>query len=243
MLTALALVVLAAPKVETYSVDGVARRTLVFSNGGTNKPLVLAFHGHGGNMGQAARSFRMQLLWPEALVIYPEGLPSKGIRDPNGTKNGWQKNPGELADRDLKLVDAILERHKKSFDATRVYAMGHSNGGRFTYLLWATRPAVFAAYGPSGSPATGLGRLEPRSAFIVAGRKDPLVPFAGQKRTIDALIEQLKSPRETKTIGFFEYVREAPSGLEIGTYIQPGGHEYPRAVGEATVAFFKRHSR
>ena len=57
---------------------------------------------------------------------------------------------GEYQDRDLKLVDAALAwvHAKYTVDDDRIYATGFSNGAMFTYLLWAERPAVFAAYGP-----------------------------------------------------------------------------------------------
>ena len=87
----------------------------------------------------------MHLAWPEAIVVYVQGLPSR--RDGLA---GWQVEKGEDDDRDLKLVDTALAslRAKFSVDDDRIYATGFSNGANFTYLLWAERPAVFAAYAP-----------------------------------------------------------------------------------------------
>lgn len=233
-----------APHIEHFAVDGVDRQALVFPGTGPvpkeGRPLVLAFHGHGGGSGQAARSFGIDALWPEATVVYPQGLPTSGMTDPEGTRNGWQQRRGENGDRDVRFVDAVLTR-LKGYDPHRVYAMGHSNGGRFTYVLWAARGDRFAAYGPSGSPAIGLLReFKPAPAFCTAGESDPIVPYRGQKASIDALVrlDGIDLSRATKN----GYVTLAPgkNGLELGTYIHPGGHEYPRAAAEATVAFFKR---
>ena len=77
--------------------------------------------------------FRFQELWPEAIVVYMQGLPVVDERDPKGEKMAWQSKPGEVNDRDLKFFDETLKRVKKSYkvDEKRVYATGHSNGGGF----------------------------------------------------------------------------------------------------------------
>lgn len=233
-------VILQSPStVETFVVDGVRREALVFPGSGpAPRPLVLVFHGHGGGMRQAARSFGAHEAWPEATVVYPQGLPTKGIYDPQGTKPGWQQKAGDAGDRDLRFVDAILVRAKA--DPRRTFAMGHSNGGRFTYVLWGARGDRFVAYGPSGSPALGMVRsFRPASAFVTAGESDRIVPFVGQKATIKQLerLDGIDLATGTKN----GYVTLSTKGsLELGTYIHPGGHEYPHAAAEATVALFKR---
>jgi polyhydroxybutyrate depolymerase len=67
----------------------------------------------------------------------------------------WQKTFGDQNDRDLKFFDAVLATLKKDcrIDEKRVYATGHSNGGAFTYLLWAARGDVFAAVAPCAAAA------------------------------------------------------------------------------------------
>ena len=66
----------------------------------------------------------------------------------------------EQGDRDLKFVDAILKtlREKYKVDDRRIFATGHSNGGGFTYLLWAARGKELAAIAPVAAGA-GLARL------------------------------------------------------------------------------------
>lgn len=230
-------------------VDGRNRHALVYRSakapGEKGSPLVFGFHGHGGSMRNAARSFGMHTNWPEAVVVYMQGLPSKSRLDPDGVRAGWQVTPEGLEGRDLKFFDAMLAKVKldHKIDPTRVYAMGHSNGGRFTYVLWASRPDVFAAFGPSGSPATGLLYLmPPKPAFVVAGETDAIVPFAGQKATMEALRSKFKCEESGKTSGFLT-TYASPSGNEIQTYIIPAGHAYPREANPLMVAFFKKYSR
>ena len=52
-------------------------------------------------------------------------------------------------------------------DDKRIYATAHSNGGGFTYLLWAARGERFAAFAPSGSAAPRLlTRFKPKPVLV-----------------------------------------------------------------------------
>ena len=90
----------------------------------------------------------LQEAWPEAIVAYFQGLPTSRSNEPGLA--GWQVQAGIYGDRDLKLVDRALAslRQQYKVDDGRIYASGFSNGAIFTYLLWAERPNVFAAYAP-----------------------------------------------------------------------------------------------
>ncbi|HVL39941.1 MAG TPA: hypothetical protein VM328_11180, partial [Fimbriimonadaceae bacterium] len=124
-------------EVRQFEVEGVKRQALVVEPKGAGKPaLVLGFHGFGGNMRNAARSFAIHYHWPEALVVYPQGLEVGSARLPDSPRRpGWQNLPGAQEDRDLRFVDRILLELKGRYDPKRVFAMGHSNGGRYTYVL------------------------------------------------------------------------------------------------------------
>ncbi|HEX5037997.1 MAG TPA: PHB depolymerase family esterase, partial [bacterium] len=143
----------ASGTVMTWNVEGVTRQALVFTptaSAGAKAPVVFFFHGFGGNMNQGAKSPNaIQNLWPEAVVVYPQGLTKPSRRDPQRTGPGWQDAKGEYGDRDLKFVDAMIStlREKYAADDKRVYAAGFSNGAVFSYLLWAERAQSFAAFG------------------------------------------------------------------------------------------------
>ena len=134
-----------SPTQMEWTVDGVTREALVYVPAAARtspRPVVFAFHGHGGSMQNAARMFAYHQHWPEAIVVYMQGLPTPGrLTDPEGKKAGWQHSLGDQKDRDLHFFDAVLETLKTKYkvDEQRVYATGHSNGGGFTYLLWAAR--------------------------------------------------------------------------------------------------------
>src|SRR5260370_7490303 len=99
----------------------------------------------------AARGMAFQNFWPEAIVVYPQGLPTPGIiMDQKGEKPGWQREAGQQNDRDLKFVDAMLAmlRQKYSIDETRVYATGFSTGGPSAYLPFFHPPTLLPAFPP-----------------------------------------------------------------------------------------------
>ena len=127
-------------EVKAWRFDGATRRAIVYSpakkSASGRAPLVLSFHGHGDNM-QNFQHTDLHLAWPEAIVVYFQGLPSR--RD---GLDGWQTEKGQDDDRDLKLVDTALASLREQFkvDDTRIYSTGFSNGANFTYLLWSERP-------------------------------------------------------------------------------------------------------
>ena len=96
----------------TWTVDGVTREALVRIPAGAEQggaPVVFVYHGHGGSMKQAASSMPIHRHWPEAIVVFPQGLPTLGkLTDRAGRQSGWQATAGAQGDRDLKLFDAIF---------------------------------------------------------------------------------------------------------------------------------------
>lgn len=245
----------AAPLAErTWTVDGVERQALVHVPSKANEepsPIVFAFHGHGGNMRNAARQFGYETLWPEAIVVYMQGLKTPGrLTDPEGKKNGWQHGAGDQGDRDLKFFDAVLASLKKDHrvDENRIYATGHSNGGGFTYLLWAKRGDVFAAVAPSGSVATRYADdLKPKPALHVAGENDPLVKFAWQSAGIEALkrINGCEDPGQPwgKSGALVGTEYKSKNGTPLVTLISPGNHRFPSEAPALIVKFFKEHAK
>jgi len=229
----------------TYEVDGVTREALVRPASGGKAPLVFFFHGHGGTGRGAARSYAIHERWPEATVVYPQGLPGPGGGrvDPEGKRPGWQVRRGDQGDRDLRFVDAMLAdlKARPGYDAARVYSMGHSNGSAFTALLWEARGDQFAALCLSAAQGgLGLRFCKPKPVFQIAGEQDAIVPFVGQKRGIDFVHGLLKCrPDSVRKDGLAVY-EEGENGVRHATYIHPGGHAWPRESLAPAVAFLKQ---
>ena len=112
------------------------------------------------------------------------GLDNRGL-------SGWQGERGQDNDRDLKLVDAALAALRKTYavDDDRVYATGFSNGAAFTFLLWAERPNIFAAYAVvAGRLRPAVQPKQPRPILHVAGVADPQIAYADQRAAIVSAI-------------------------------------------------------
>jgi len=232
-------------------VDGVTREALVYAPASArtnNSPLVFVFHGHGGNARQAARSFHIDRQWPDAISVYPQGLNTPGaLTDPEGRRAGWQNVPGAQGDRDLKFFDALVAWVKREYrvDERRIYSTGHSNGGGFTYLLWAERGDVFAAMAPSAAVAVYVNRLKPKPVLHLAGEQDALVKYSWQQRMM-AAERKLNGCSDTGN-PYAPLTTLYPSALTtatpVVTFIHPGGHEFHRDAPALIVRFFKEHSR
>ena len=211
-----------------WNIDGTTRRALVHLPAGTNgAPIIFGFHGHGGTMNFAARKFRLHELWPEAVVVYPQGLPTKTPRDTAGALAGWLMLPTPN-NKDLKFFDAMLETARRDWhiNTNRVYVTGHSNGGGFTYLLWGTRGEALAAVAPvAAGGAQLLRQAKPCPVLHIAGKNDPIVAFTTQERVVEA------AKRINSTNAPVEFV------------VHDGGHAYPDDAPEKMVAFFKQHAR
>ncbi|MBV6504006.1 MAG: hypothetical protein AKCLJLPJ_02101 [Fimbriimonadales bacterium] len=236
-----------APAKVQLQVDGLERSFLVYDSkiSKTDSPLVLVFHGHGGSSEQAARSFRLHDSWPEAVTVYPQGLPTSTGRDPEGKRAGWQLVSGGNGDRDIKFVDAILrwaiEKHR--VNPKRVYAAGHSNGGAFVYLLWKARSQAFAALAPSAASSTALiSKLPPKPIMVLASESDRIVSYDVQERAIKRVKDICRSPEKgaawAKECTLY---KGGAGGADVVVYLHEQGHRLPGDAGEKIAKFFREH--
>ncbi|MGI9596540.1 MAG: alpha/beta hydrolase family esterase [Acidimicrobiales bacterium] len=119
-------------------------------------PLVLVFHGGGGNPETAANQFGFMSLQDPLpfLTVFPQGT---DVSPPPGPvdavwNSGHSYAGSQIGADDVEFVDQLLiELTRRTatagwrIDQSRTYACGFSNGGMMTYRLAAERSQEFAA--------------------------------------------------------------------------------------------------
>ncbi|MBX7174644.1 MAG: alpha/beta hydrolase [Pyrinomonadaceae bacterium] len=233
----------------TFNIEGVERKAIIHQGEAKTKksPVLFVFHGHGGNARLVERRFKFHDAWKDAIVVYMEGIPGIGmLTDREGVRNGWQNNPGEVNDRDLKFFDEVLKQLQKDYqvDDKRIYAVGHSNGSRFVNVLWAARADKFAAFcavaGPGGAM---IQNAPPKSIWISMGESDPIVPIGLQKRSAELVKTVLKVDTNKGVANGEITTYNGVNGTELIIEDRNAGHEFPIESIPAIVEFFKRNPK
>lgn len=173
----------------TVTVGGAGRRyRLHIPRGyeaGRPTPVVLAFHGGGGNPESMIGLSGLNAKADEAgfVVVYPYG----SGRDPDtrltfnaGNVGGYAK---EKNINDVGFAGALLDdlATAVSVDANRVFATGISNGGMMAYRLASELSDRIAAIAPVAGPM-GTATCKPTRPVSVMhfhGSADELAPFNG----------------------------------------------------------------
>ncbi|MRR59352.1 MAG: hypothetical protein EG824_14250 [Deltaproteobacteria bacterium] len=165
-------------------VEGEHRRALVYPSQRTPSsepsPAVIYFHGHGGDIYESAGLCLFHSLWPEAVVVYAEGtkVDAHG-NEYDEPKRGWQlRFPYKHAlgqTKDLTYVKRLLQhvREHHNVDSKRIYAVGHSSGGFFTFSLMALMPYAFAKFAVLGAYSRFKVKLV-SAGDAVENRAEPL---------------------------------------------------------------------
>jgi polyhydroxybutyrate depolymerase len=162
------------------TVDGQSRSALVYvpaSAAGRTLPLLLAFHGAGGKGPWMEDYSGFSSLADRGgfMVAYPSA------REPRRVWNLTE----EETDDDVVFTDALISRLRSGgcVDASRIYAVGVSNGAGFVARLACESSARLAAI---VTVAGGYGHLppceaqRPLSVLEIHGTKDRVVPYAGK---------------------------------------------------------------
>jgi polyhydroxybutyrate depolymerase len=171
----------------TLEVDGVTRGYLLHvppALAPGPAPLVLVFHGGGGNGPGTERLTRFSALADREgfLVAYPEGIGRNWNDGREFTTSRAHRDHVDDVGFVAVLLDAIARIHP--VDPRRIYATGISNGGIFSHYLGARLSSRIAAIAPvvggiADPPDAWLRPEQPISVLILQGTTDPLVPYRG----------------------------------------------------------------
>jgi len=246
MLSAIVVLLLqrSAPVDISIKVDGVERTALLYPASASRNPVptVFMFHGFTGNARQASFSARIQDEWPEANVVYPQGL-EVSLLSRKGP--GWQIAPRTQGDRDVRFYDALLAKLKSDYhsDSKLIYSCGMSNGAIFTYVLLSSRSQTLAAAAPvSGFAPLAFRGAPPKPILITHGRNDPLIDFKQAIRSRDWAIANngAGTTEQEMRPGFIRYT-PVKDGNDVVWHPHDGGHVWPQGATKAIVTFFKNH--
>lgn len=168
--------------------DGRVRSYLVSDlSGDEPAPLLFVLHGFGGNA-QAMSSFTniedsLDEYDLDAVVVYPSGTGAE-----QGLPQSW--NAGTccpFATFDLvddvaffdELIASLIAQYE--IDTTRVWVVGHSNGGMMAYRLACELSTRVTAIGVAAGALVidTCAPVRPVSALHVHGELDTVVPLAG----------------------------------------------------------------
>ena len=192
-------------------------------------------------MGTAALAMRFQDVWPRAVVVYMQELPIASHVDPAGLRNGWQQEPGQANDRDLKFFDAVLATIRAKFRVQRIYVSGFSNGALFSLLLWAKRGKELAGIGVcAGVLLPSVHPTVPRRLIHIAGELDRIAVYSKQVETM-ALERAIDGCSDDgQAIGFGATRYPSTKGAPVMTVIHRGGHVYPPNASVWILKFFNQ---
>jgi poly(3-hydroxybutyrate) depolymerase len=210
---------------------------------------LFAFHGYSGTAANFDSSMRLQNEWPEATVVYVQGLviPERddGRIAPGQERNGWQRRVGMDDDRDLHCVDSLIDVLSEQYkvDRSRIFATGFSNGAVFTWVLMKARPETFAGF----APIAGIDHGTIEDATVPR----PVIFHFGKNDTAFKLVWALKSLGRAKKVNKcttrkqhdwrpgYTWFEHAPGGAPVVWHLHDGGHEAPEYSSKRIVEFFQ----
>ncbi len=163
-------------------------------------PLVLAFHGGGGNAQNMARmsGFSEKADKENFIVVYPNG--SGRFENFLLTFNaiGCCSYAMEQNVDDVKFISLLIDKLAAEYavDKKRVYATGFSNGALISHRLAAEIPDKLAAIAPvSGTIFDSSPKPKGQVAVLmIAGMKDTAVPYQGGNSTRNTVQKNQSEP-------------------------------------------------
>lgn len=217
--------------------DGATRSYLLHlprvSSG--ERPLILVFHGLGGQGAQVERLSRFTALGEEAslIVAYPNGADGmwRVLRDPRT----------EIAF--ARAVVADIAR-RAPVDRRRVFAVGMSNGAMMAAALGCFAPDLVAGVGLVSGGYVAPCRNAPHApAILFNGTSDTMLPIEGRRlmmpvrdfaRSLGSGPDCRAQPEQLEPVSGTQPVRYACGGAEAILWTIPGGnHGWPGGPGGA----------
>ncbi len=155
-------------------------------------PLVLAFHGVGGNGKEMAKMTGLSQLAEQSgfIVVYPDAI-----------RNHWdarRSNQPETTN-DVGFISALIDDlgQRYTLDPRRIYVTGFSNGGTFAHRLACelsnkiTAIAAISATMPENVSRT-CQPVKPISVLLMHGTNDAIIPYGPPGKGLLSLADTVK---------------------------------------------------
>lgn len=185
-------------------------------------PVVLVFHGGGGDPGTIRYESEMDRTADREgfIVVYPAGTNKRLLlknrmllwNDGRPFKDGTRSEVD-----DVGYVAAVLKDLSRLFtiDARRVYACGYSNGGQFTYRLAKRMGDAFGAIAVVAGQRPAKDSFDPPPARPISvmqfsGLEDKLAPYHGGSGPAAAEVAAV-SPAVEETIRSWVAFNKCPA--------------------------------
>jgi polyhydroxybutyrate depolymerase len=184
--------------------SGVKRTYQVYAPSGyrqgTPTPLVLVFHGGGGDPRLAMTTTQMnRVAHPNVfLVAYPQGM--------GGMWNaGCCRTGSQTGSNDVEFTRRVLDDVSTHFsvDTNRIFAAGFSNGGAFVHRLGHELADRIAAIAVASGAVTPGGDFTPAppirsvSVLLFHGTTDENVPYPEGQQARDYWLQRNEMPPQT----------------------------------------------
>ena len=192
--------------VQTIDSGGLTRRYILHippsysDTGGVDAtPLVLLFHGWGGNAREIARYTGLPAKADRAgfIAVMPQGLATRNTPEPHWYSPWLGLEPGDPDN--VAFIDDLLDALEAELciDSARVFSTGFSNGGELSVRLACDLSDRIAAIAPVAGvyfppffpdlPEPGCS-TQPVPVITFHGTTDPGVPFEGGEPGMNGLI-------------------------------------------------------
>ncbi len=195
-------------------------------DGNSAVPVIINFHGFGGNATDFMNETNMRALADKEgfIIIYPQGSCLNGSSHWNPSLPGGDNK--STAD-DYGFIDVLINEIAANYNINqkRIYACGYSNGGMFAYGLAQNKSNLIAAIGSvSGAMIeTTPNPTRPIPLINIHGTNDDVLPYEGSNdySSIESTLNYWINFNETERPPTID--RNASNGLTIEKYTYGNG--------------------
>jgi polyhydroxybutyrate depolymerase len=252
------------PTLHTITIEGMQPRTYYLNvpasyRPGTPTPLLLAFHSR-TSTGRTILTSSQILSWADAMNIIVVAVNGAVYEDTSSWNAGrCCTNAITYEENDVLLTSTIIDylKTQTTIDATRVWAMGHSNGGMMAYRLACDLSEKITAV----AVVTGAlvddtcNPTKPVSTLHIHGNLDPTIPFhGGGKFETPSIFHSVQdmayknsctgSPKESSDAIEERYIWTCASGAETQLVnYQENSHGWEDGYTKEILRFLFAHPR